>query len=247
MLSRTQLLFSKKLNEKCNLDDSSLIYSLIPELYEDFQILDTFPDLIDGGIQIFSGEKSNHLIFKKKDNLLKELSFFNITGKISTNKTHLSLALLSNIYFNCFFRPIQFFLPLSSFCSGHFVFWNKIDYLQLKKNFKNKEYQMQFSEKLTTNNIWNLEFNPENFSYVVRKRIEKETSSNKLNSEAMIKALIIRLGELTLPSLSYENIDLSLRKFLRYINLNKYLRVDRELFFLKQLEKGVQEIIENTL
>jgi hypothetical protein len=62
-------------------------------------------------------------------------------------------------------------------------------------------------------------------------------------AEALMKALIIRLGEMGEPSIPYEIVDMGVRDFLRYMDINEYQRADNELKFLNDIEKEISQII----
>ena len=55
----------------------------------------------------------------------------------------------------------------------------------------------------------------------------------------MIKAIIIRMGELAIPSINYETIDFVIRDIFTYLHVDKYKRVDLEMEFLKRFEEEI--------
>ena len=80
---------------------------------------------------------------------------------------------------------------------------------------------------------------------IKKRRLLKEHKFDEpLSSESMIKAMIIRLGEMGKPFINYEVIDFSIRSFFSYLGINKYVRVDRETEFLRRLELKIAEILK---
>jgi hypothetical protein len=55
--------------------------------------------------------------------------------------------------------------------------------------------------------------------------------------------MIIRLGELGQPAIPYEIIDMAVRDFMRYLDINDYQKADKELEFCHMLENEIHEII----
>lgn len=55
--------------------------------------------------------------------------------------------------------------------------------------------------------------------------------------------MIIRMGEMAKPDINYEIIDYSIRSFFTYLGINKYLRVDREIKFLRRFEEEMIKIL----
>ncbi|MDQ7780859.1 MAG: hypothetical protein RDV41_14275, partial [Planctomycetota bacterium] len=109
----------------------------------------------------------------------------------------------------------QVFLPFSSLCSAQWTFWDNIDYLKFRGDFYKPAMIVPFRREIAANPIWN----------------------TKLKPEALIKATIIRLGEMGKPAIPYEVIDIGVRNFMRYMDINEYQRVDHEIAFLRKLEE----------
>ena len=59
----------------------------------------------------------------------------------------------------------------------------------------------------------------------------------------MIKAIIIRLGELGRPFVGYDAVDYSIRNLFSRMKINRYIRSDRELKYLQ----GIENKIKNTI
>lgn len=140
---------------------------------------------------------------------------------ISRHKMSAAVSLLSHIYFDLWNNPVQVFLPSCSYCSAHWEFWDNIDYMKFRSNF----------------------YKPENISAFRREIAQAPVWDCKLKPEAIIKALIIRLGELSEPRVPYEIVDMSIRDFMRYMGINAYQKADKELDFCHALEKTIREII----
>ena len=254
---------SVKLLEACGCDIDPAVYSFVPTADEDIRLythsLHNLPLLVDSSIEIFTGKKTDvakssiyykHLK-KEQENILKRFndvsSLVNAKGniKIKDGKTPAGLAAISHLYFDSFIRPIQFFLPHSSGCSGKWDFWDSIDFFSFKERLENKEFNFEVREKIIKSKVWNFKFDLKEFPVIVQRRLMKEKLfGKKLNPEAMIKAMIIRLGEMGRPFINYEIIDFSIREFFVYLGAKKYLRVDREMLFLRRLDEEIMRIIK---
>jgi hypothetical protein len=140
---------------------------------------------------------------------------------ISKDKMSAGVSLISHTFFDTWNNPVQVFLPFSSLCSAQWAFWDNIDYLRFRGDFYKPTAIVPFRREIAANPIWN----------------------TKLKPEAIIKATIIRLGEMGKPAIPYEVIDVGIRNFMRYMDINEYQRVDNEITFLRQLE----EIVTSTI
>lgn len=143
--------------------------------------------------------------------------------KISKDKLSAAVSLLSHTYFDVWNNPVQVFLPNSSHCSAQWEFWNNVDYMRFRGDFYKPENIIPFRRKIARSDVWDVTLKP----------------------EAMIKAMIIRLGELGQPSIPYEIIDMGVRDFMRYMEIDEYQRADEELEFCHRLEDEIHEIICN--
>lgn len=264
----TNDILSAKLLEACGCGIDSSIYSFLPILssnnikYTHTHNLHTLTTILDSAVEIFTGYKTKvsrqtpyylYLIENKEaflkhlDNLRMALNYKEDI-QISHNRISASLAAISHIYFNVFFNPTQFFLPYSSITSGRWDFWDRIDYLKLIDAIENKNFIFSFREKMQKSKIWDYKPKAEEFPAIQRRGLIKEGKLNKKYSpECMIKAMIIRMGEMTKPSTNYETIDFSIRTFFRHINVNQYLRVDREIAFCRKLEQEIEQNIEESM
>ena len=97
----------------------------------------------------------------------------------------------------------------------------KIDYMKFRGDFYKPENIVPFRKEVAKSKVWNVTLKP----------------------EALMKAMIIRLGEMGQPAIPYEVVDMGLRDFLRYMNVNEYQRADAELKFLHDLEDEISNII----
>ena len=170
---------------------------------------------------------------KKKESIMKKIiKRFIVIG-------------LFPIFFN---NPVQAFLPNSSFCSGQWEFWNNIDYLRFRGEFYSEPIIVPFRKKIANSPVWTEKPDPNIFPKEIRDRLMEENAFNRpFNPKAMIKAMIIRIGEMAKPAINYEKIDYPLRKFLRYLEIDQYLRIDREIEFLRRIEKEMTGIIDESI
>lgn len=133
---------------------------------------------------------------------------------ISSDKMSAGVSLISHTFFDTWNNPVQVFLPFSSLCSAQWAFWDNIDYLRFRGDFYKPATIVPFRKEIAAHPIWN----------------------TKLKPEALIKATIIRLGEVCKPAIPYEVVDIGIRNFMRYMDINEYQRVDNEIAFLRKLE-----------
>ncbi len=140
---------------------------------------------------------------------------------ISTDKMSAAISLLSHTFFDTFNNPVQLFLPNCSYCSAQWDFWSKIDYMKFRGDFYKPENIVPFRKAISASKVWNAVLKP----------------------EALMKAMIIRLGEMGQPAVPYEIVDMGVRDFLRYMNVDEYQRADAELKFLRDLEDEICAII----
>jgi len=140
---------------------------------------------------------------------------------LSTDKLSASVSLVTHIFFDTFNNPVQAFLPHSSIASGHWDLWDQIEYLKFREEFYREENIDNFRKEIAKDTLWDV----------------------KLKPEALLKAMIIRVGEQGRPTIPYEAVDWAIRKFLRYVDINEYQRVDREIKFLRKLEDKIKETI----
>ena len=262
----TKGILSVKLLEACGCDINSTIYTFVPDIGEDIMLsthnLHNLPQIIDSAIEIFTGSKTKvaksstcYIRLKKEhENFLKlfgdvcGLTNYKEQTKISQNKTNAALSALSSLYFDAFTKPVQFFLPHSSACSGKWYFWDSIDFFAFKDKLQNKEFNFNFREKIMKSEVWNTKFDLKIFPMIVQRRLIKEKLlDKKLNPESMIKAMIIKMGEMGRPFINYEIIDFSIREFFTYLGAKKYLRVDREMEFLKRLDSEIITLLKEGL
>ena len=258
MYKTTYLYFSEKLLKVCDSNKGASIYSLIPELDHDFShVIDNHSEINQISSKIFGegiGVKSNSQAMSKllanKEEIFKEFSnYYSFkkldVPKISIHPNDVALALLSNVYLNSFIKPIQAFIPHSTSCSGQWNFWEIMDYSEVKNKLKDKNIMLKLVEKIDKSNVWDVSTIPlDKFTPINRRRIEKEKALEKpLDREGLIKAMIIRLGEIAAPSMRYETLDVAIRKYLRELDINKYLRVDVEMAFLLRLEDELKKTI----
>ena len=141
--------------------------------------------------------------------------------QISTDKLSAAVSLLSHTFFDTYNNPVQIFLPTCSLCSAQWDFWSKIDYMKFRGDFYKPENIVPFRKEIAKSKVWNTTLKP----------------------EALMKAMIIRLGEMGQPAIPYETVDMGVRDFLRYMNIDEYQRADEEIKFLRDLEDEIAAII----
>lgn len=141
--------------------------------------------------------------------------------RISTDKLSAAVSLLSHTFFDTYNNPVQIFLPGCALCSAQWDFWAKIDYMKFRGDFYKPENIVPFRKEIAKSRVWNV----------------------KLKPEALMKAMIIRLGEMGQPAIPYEVVDMGVRDFLRYMDVNEYQKADVELKFLRDLEDEIAAII----
>lgn len=265
MQHKILLALTSKLLEVCSASKDAAIYSLVPTIAkaDDYSknklihCLDNCPLLLTHSLEIFSnnknGAKSSQIYNDLVDNKENLINIFRenriVLGeeeelKIAEDKIDAALALVSSLYFKSFIHPIQFFLPHSSACSGQWNLWEKSNYLTLLEKFENKEFIFKIKAEIINNKVWNTKFKPEQFTEIVKRRLHKENAfDSSLDKEAMLKALIIRMGEIAHPSINYEVIDYCIRSFFTHLGVKKYLRIDREIKFLRILEEEMKGML----
>ena len=144
--------------------------------------------------------------------------------KLSVDKLSSGVSLITHLYFDTFNNPVQFFIPYSALPSAHWDLWEQIDYLKYREEFYKEKNINEFRKRIASDGIWNV----------------------KLKPEALLKAMIIRVGEQGRPAIPYEAIDGVIRSFLRYMGIEEYQRVDDEIAFLRKLENKIKDIISES-
>ncbi len=262
----TKGILSAKLLEACGCYTNSAIYTFTPTIGKDIRLythnLHNLPQILDSAIEIFTENKTKvakssayYIQLKKEhENFLKLFGdVCRVTNhkeqiKISQNKTYAALSALSCLYFDTFTKPVQFFLPHSSVCSGRWEFWDNIDFFAFKEKLQDKEFNFNFREKIMKSKVWGAKFDLDTFPVIVQRRLIKEKLlGKKLDPASMIKAMIIKMGEMGRPFINYEAVDFSIREFFTYLGEKKYMRVDREMEFLRRLDKEIIIILKESL
>ena len=260
--------FVKTLNSVSAQQDNNLIYGFIPvvggqkgDAQRAFSSsLQNISSLLDSGQSVLSGLRGEVskassaylLLSKEKDHLFSLLSdcmgVLSLKGgKITLSKQEAGLAILGSVYWNTFFLPAQFFLPDSSLCSGHWKFWESINYQSLLERAQGKDFHLKLGRAILQKKF-QADFKPEDFPEIVSMRLKKEKLFGKpLDILGLLKGMIIRMGELASPSVPYEVVDFSIRRFFSYMEIKQYVRVDREVLFLRGMEKEICGIIQDVL
>jgi hypothetical protein len=141
--------------------------------------------------------------------------------EISTDERSAAVSLLSHTFFDTFNNPVQIFLPGCSYCSAQWDFWSRIDYMKFRGEFYKPENIIPFRAEIAASDVWDVDLRP----------------------EALIEAMIIRVGELGQPAISRETIDLGVRDFLGYLGVNGSRGAERELAFLRNVEREITEVV----
>ena len=259
-----KLILAKRLLDKCGCAPGHSVYALISDIYGDYcsgvysHSLQLKPELLESAFAIFHDKETTLAksspaflaLTKNKDTVLEIFGNSDVLlgkeeiEKLGTNEINATLSIIFSSYLDSFVKPVQFYLPISSSCAGQWKLWEQLDYFAFLQNNKDMKKQFLFRERLAKHPVWKMELKPEDFTLAIRKAIAKRGMfGKKLEPEAMIKAIIIRMGEISSPAVSYETIDYSMRSMFTYLKCDKYLRVDREIEFLKRLEEAIKEEI----
>ena len=243
----THIGMAYKLLKSCGCDKRAALYSLLPAIDREpahfhrvyAHIISNFPKILTTAIHVFS---DNSVPVDKNSYEYKRISddkkyFLRLTRAASsiTNDNSISdpcsdkvsggVTLLSHIYFDTFNNPVQAFLPESVCSSGQWEFWKNVGYLTFRSKFYREDVIQTFREQLFNDKIWN----------------------TKVDPYTLVKAMIIRMGDLSQPGIEYEIVDWKIREYLRFLGCDEYLRPDRELQFCKNLEKKIESLIYECL
>jgi hypothetical protein len=247
---QTHVILAAKLLRTCDCDVGAAIYSNLPAIDSKpahfhrvyAHILANQPKILDAGIEIFSGKKTGvdknsyeylrikeeeakfrELIEKAKD-IIKSDEVTNVTN----DKISAALSLISHLYFDMFNNPVQAFLPSTSFSSAQWAFWDKIDYMKFRNEFYEDGVIDSFRKNIAKSEIWD----------------------TKLDPIAMIKTMIIRIGEMGMPGISYTLIDETVADFIRYLlgeDYKGHISIAESYPFCIKLEKEIIKAIEESL
>jgi len=211
------------------------------------------PSIVNCAKEVFAGKKLKltkslpeyKAMKENKDKFLNSVSSksdsVSFESKDGVNEV---LSVLSHLYLDCFFIPVHAFIPHTSVCSGQWGFWDEVDYLKLRASLGERGFVRDLALKIKDSSVWNTKMKPDDFPLIVKRRLIREKLLGKpLDSAAMIKAMIIRLGELCKPSISYEIIDYVIRDVFTYLGVKRYLRIDREIKFLRLFEREIKGIL----
>jgi len=138
------------------------------------------------------------------------------------NQMALMLSFVSSIYLNLWTAPRQIFPPMTSVCSGAWPLWNSIDTTQMAERLWSDVGKDDFCSNLFEESHW----------------------LEQLNGISILKAIIIRMGEMGSPPISYSIVDWHIRILLRYLGVNDYIKVDTELNFLKNHEHRLEALFQ---
>ena len=244
----THIVIAYKVLDVCGCDKKAAIYSLLPAIDREpahfhrlyAHIIHNFPAILKAALKVFARQdislNKNSYEYKRvaedKDYFLglvrEALAWIKDKSILEPSPDLLSagISMLSHIYIDTFNNPVQAFLPESVYASGQWDFWNQVDYLVFRSKFYSEFAIKAFRSMLSKSDVWEVE---------------------SLDPFALVKAMIIRLGDLSRPHVGYEVVDWKIRVFLRFLGCNQYKRCDRELGFCKKLEEHIKELIMRCL
>lgn len=247
----THILMAYKLLKTCGCDVGASIYSVLPALDREpahfhrvyAHVISNFPRMLTTATKIFCDYWPMSYPMDKKSyefdritadhdyylQLAKDASVLLNDNSILTQKPELvggGLSLLSHLYFDTYNNPVQAFLPDAVEPSGQWDFWRNVDYMLFRTRFYTDRGVAIFRTGILKSSIWD---------------------SAKINPYNMVKAMIIRLGDLSQPVTSYQTVDSKAKEYLRFLGFTKYVSVDKELAFCLSLEKEIEKLIRQTL
>lgn len=245
---QSHVILSAKLLESCGLDKGASIYSNLPAIdikpahYHRVyaHILENLPVILDAGLEVLGNGHKEKVYSSAQEQyaytrICEEAEIFTLLkmkasqlladediARISSDKMSAGVSLISHIYLDTFNNPVQVFLPYSSKPSGQWDLWDSIDYMGFRGEFYKEDNIIDFQSRIASSDVWKV----------------------KLNPPAIIKAMIIRVGEMSQPTISYEIVDNAVRKFLRYMGIDQYQRTDNEMVFCRNIEDAITRLIK---
>jgi len=242
----THLVMAYKLLKSCGCHPGSSIYSVLPALDREpphfhrvyAHIISNFPKMLMTSTRIFCNHWPSDLPVDTKSyeydrisvdheyylSMVREASVLvndDSILELNQNLVGGGLALLSHLYFDTYNNPVQAFLPDSVYPSGQWNFWKNVDYMLFRTKFYTEKASLTFRKAVLSSDLWNVKIDP----------------------FRMIKAMIIRLGDMSQPVIDYEVVDSKISEYLGFLGYSKYERVDRELQFCKEVEKTIEALI----
>jgi hypothetical protein len=139
------------------------------------------------------------------------------------NLEALFLSFVSYIYFDLWVTPRQLFFPEGATCSGSWELWEEVDYFKLAQWFAKDTFDESF----------------------IDDAFQKGRCKEQLVGSALIKAMIVRMGEKGSPPIQYSVIDWNIRMFFRFLGIKGYKRFDAEMEYLLQRESEVQGLLKS--
>ncbi len=177
--------------------------------------------LMEGKIYAHRRIVEESSVFAKHLDMAADLVGDPQVSRASTDRLAAALSLVSHPYFDVWNNPVQFFLPDCAFASARWDFWTKIDYMKFRGDFYKEKNITRFRLEMVEHPLWNTSVQP----------------------EALIKTIIIRMGEMGAPTIPYEVVDWGIRRFLRYLGIEQYQRAVKEIEFCHRLEEEIDRLI----
>lgn len=138
-------------------------------------------------------------------------------SRISVDRVSAGVSLLSHIYFDLWNNPVQAFLPASSFCSGMWDFWDRIDYMRFRGEFFRDQSIERFRGAMIDHPLWKPHVDP----------------------VALLHAMVVRIGRHGQPAIPLPVVRDGSRAYLRYLGLHDEPDAGLADPFLDRLEEAI--------
>lgn len=140
-----------------------------------------------------------------------------LAPRVSVDRVSAGVSLLSHIYFDLWNNPVQAFLPASSFCSGMWDFWDRIDYMRFRGEFFRDGSIERFRGAMIAHPVW----------------------STRVDPESLLQAMVLRIGSHGQPAIPLPVVREGSRAYLRYLGLRDEPDAGRAESFLDRLEGAI--------
>ncbi len=139
------------------------------------------------------------------------------SSRVSVDRVSAGVSLLSHIYFDLWNNPVQAFLPASSFCSGMWDFWDKIDYMRFRGEFFREGSIERFRGAMISHPLWQARVEP----------------------GELLHAMVLRIGRHGQPVIPPDVVRQGSRGYLRYLGLRDEPAPGPAESFLDRLEDAI--------